>query len=82
MTLDQVNAGGQARVVSISGSGRISKRLMEMGVVPGIVITVVKSAPFGDPVQIRLLGYSMAVRRSEAQAVTVEVAVAGAGALV
>jgi len=82
MTLDQVNAGGQARVVSISGSGRISKRLMEMGVVPGIVITIVKSAPFGDPVQIRLLGYSMAVRRSEAQAVTVEVAVAGAGALV
>jgi ferrous iron transport protein A len=82
MTLDQVKAGGQARVVSISGSGRISKRLMEMGVVPGIVITVVKSAPFGDPVQIRLLGYSMAVRRSEAQAVTVEADAGGAGAMV
>ncbi|MGE3468306.1 MAG: ferrous iron transport protein A [Pyrinomonadaceae bacterium] len=44
---------------------------MEMGVVPGVFLKVVKAAPFGDPIEVRLRGYSLAMRRSEADAVEV-----------
>lgn len=61
-----------AKVVAVRGGGRIAQRLMEMGVVPGVSIQVIKSAPFGDPIEIRLLGYSLAIRRNEASAIEVE----------
>ncbi|MCU1291005.1 MAG: FeoA-like protein [Acidobacteria bacterium] len=44
---------------------------MEMGVVPGVAIKVIKTAPFGDPIQIRVRGYSLAMRRSEAENIEV-----------
>ncbi|HSI88440.1 MAG TPA: ferrous iron transport protein A [Pyrinomonadaceae bacterium] len=72
MNLAEIRVGHRARVISVDGQDRISTRLKEMGVVPGAEVTVVKSAPFGDPVQLRLMGYSLAVRLSEARAVSVE----------
>ena len=42
-----------------------------MGVIPGTEIRVVKSAPFGDPIQIRVLGYSMALRKNEAATIEI-----------
>lgn len=71
MTLADLPIGTEAKVVSVSGERAVSKRLMEMGVVPGVSVRVVKSAPFGDPIEIRLRGYSLAMRRSEADAVEV-----------
>jgi ferrous iron transport protein A len=44
---------------------------MEMGVIPGVSIMVVKAAPFGDPLEIRVRGYSLAMRRTEADAIEV-----------
>lgn len=44
---------------------------MEMGIVPGVLIRVVKSAPFGDPLEIRVRGYHLAMRRNEAEAIEV-----------
>ena len=72
-TLTQVPVGGNARVTRVNGRGRIGKRLMEMGVVPGVALKVVKAAPFGDPIEVRLRRYSLAIRRSEADAVEVSI---------
>ena len=58
-------------MLAVHGKSAVTKRLMEMGVVPGVSIRVVKWAPFGDPIEIRLRGYSLAVRRNEAEAVEV-----------
>ncbi len=44
---------------------------MEMGVVPGVLVRVVKSAPFGDPLEIRVRGYHLAMRKNEADAIEV-----------
>ena len=71
LTLAGLAAGSKARVVRVNGTGRVSKRLMEMGVVPGVLVRVVKAAPFGDPIEIRLRGYSLAMRRNEAEAIEV-----------
>lgn len=42
-----------------------------MGVIPGVTLKIVKSAPFGDPIEVRVRGYSLAMRRSEADAIEV-----------
>ncbi len=64
--------GVQARVKAVRGEGFITRRLMEMGVIPGVSLRLVKSAPFGDPIEVRLLGYSLAIRKKEAEAIEVE----------
>lgn len=71
MTLTELPIGQNAQVTSIDDKNAITKRLMELGVVPGASIEVVKTAPFGDPIEIRVRGYSLAMRRNEADAVTV-----------
>lgn len=70
-TLKNLPIGARAKVVAVHGLGAISKRLMEMGVVPGVSLRVVKSAPFGDPLEIRIRGYNLAMRQSEAEVIEV-----------
>jgi ferrous iron transport protein A len=72
-TLTEVPVGSSAKVAAVHGVGRISRRLMEMGLVPGISVEVVKAAPFGDPIEVRLRGYNLAMRRNEADAIEVAV---------
>ncbi|MEP6849833.1 MAG: ferrous iron transport protein A [Acidobacteriota bacterium] len=70
-TLTNVPVGSSARVVAVNGNSRISRRLMEMGVVPGVSVEMVKTAPFGDPIEIRVRGYSLAMRKNEADSIDV-----------
>jgi ferrous iron transport protein A len=72
-TLTDIPAGEGARVTRVNGTNRVSKRLMEMGVVPGVALKVVKAAPFGDPIEVRLRGYSLAMRKNEADAIEVSI---------
>lgn len=71
LTLISVPIGGDAKVTAVNGSSRITRRLLEMGVIPGVVVHVIKTAPFGDPIEVRLRGYNLAMRRSEAEAIEV-----------
>jgi ferrous iron transport protein A len=71
MTLTNLSMGKKATVIAVTGRGPASRRLMEMGVVPGVSVKMVKAAPFGDPIEIRLRGYSLAIRKSEADAIEV-----------
>lgn len=73
MTLDTAPYGARARVVSVAGDGAVALRLMQMGVVPGVLVSVVKSAPLGDPIQVRIRDYDLALRRIEAQTITVAI---------
>jgi len=71
VTLDKTPIGSAVRIVSIEGSDVLTLRLMEMGMVPGAPARVVKSAPLGDPIQICVTGYHLALRRNEARTITV-----------
>jgi Fe2+ transport system protein FeoA len=71
MTLTNLPIGAKAKVVSVKGNNAVTKRLMEMGVVPGVSVRVIKSAPFGDPLEVRVRGYHLAMRKSEADAIEV-----------
>ena len=71
MNLTNLPIGVTAKVVAVNGNNAIAKRLMEMGVVPGVSVRVIKSAPFGDPLEIRVRGYHLAMRKNEAAAIEV-----------
>lgn len=70
-TLAELAIGAEAKVIRVNGKSTISRRLMEMGVIPGVAVKIVKTAPFGDPIQIRVRGYSLAMRKSEAETIEV-----------
>ena len=71
VSLDRLSVGARARVISVRGEGAVARRLMEMGVVPGAPVRVVKCAPLGDPLEVRVRNYHLALRRSEARTISV-----------
>lgn len=64
---------GEAVVVrAMHGERFVARRLMEMGLTPGTVVNVVRRAPMGDPVELRLRRYSLSIRLEDAASVEVE----------
>lgn len=72
-TLDRLLPGLHARVVRIAADGAVRKRILDMGITAGTDILVKKVAPMGDPIEVGVKGYSLALRRSEANGVIVEI---------
>lgn len=71
MTLDRIPVDTLARVASVEATDAHGLRLMEMGMVPGAPVRVVKAAPLGDPIQVCVRDYHLALRRSEARSIKV-----------
>lgn len=72
-TLSKLRPGDAGRIVSVVGSGLLRRRILEMGLVPGTEIRLKGMAPLGDPIEVLVKGYSLTLRRQEAEAVRVEV---------
>ena len=71
MTLDELPLGQKAKVVKLSGESAVRRRLMEMGLTPGAGVETVRRAPLGDPLDVRVRGYHLSLRKVEASAVEV-----------
>jgi ferrous iron transport protein A len=72
MTLDQLTTNQPAIVRRIAGTGAVRRRLMDMGLVKGISIERIKTAPMGDPIEYLVRGYHLSLRKSEAQLVEID----------
>lgn len=72
MTLEQLRPGETAIITRISINGGDEGDLMEMGLTSGTEVRLVKYAPLGDPMEIKVRGYYLSLRRSEAKAILVE----------
>ena len=70
--LRNLKVGDRAVVRGLQGDRVIRRRLMDMGLVPGVEVKVSKVAPLGDPVDIELKGYHLSLRKDEAHVVLVE----------
>ena len=70
-SLADVPVGQRAEIASIDCERRLSRRLMEMGLLPGTRVRVVRVAPLGDPIELRVRNYSLSVRRAEAAKIAV-----------
>ena len=66
LTLNDLQPAQRGRICEVKGAGALRRRLLDMGVVPGAEIEVVRIAPLGDPVEYRVRGYRLSLRRSEA----------------
>ena len=71
--LKDMKPGEECTIVTLHGSGNIKHRLIDMGLVKGTKIHVVKFAPLGDPVEIKVKGFELALRVSEAGTIDVDV---------
>ncbi len=72
MTLNKLKVGESAVVKTVGGSGALRQHFLDMGVIPGAVVTVSKFAPMGDPMELRIHGYELTLRLSDAEKITVE----------
>lgn len=72
-TLDQFVVGESGTVKSVSGEGKIKRRLFDMGIAPGADVKMRKKAPLGDPIEVTLRGYELTLRKAEAVCVVTEV---------
>lgn len=70
-TLKSIRVGKTAQVVKVHGVGPIRRRIMDMGITKGTEIYVQKVAPFGDPMELIVRGYSLTLRKADAQMIEV-----------
>ena len=74
MTLDQLPLGQDAVITAVGGEGALRCRLLDMGLIPKTKVRVEKIAPLGDPLELRVRGYSLSLRKEDAGKIEVEVA--------
>lgn len=70
--LADLKPGHGGRVRQIHGDDEISLRLLEMGVTPGVDVSIIGAAPMGDPLELQLRGYRLSVRKTEAARIELE----------
>jgi ferrous iron transport protein A len=69
--LNEIEVGSSCRVDAIGGEPTLRRRLLEMGLCRGTRVEVVRRSPFGDPIELKLRGYSLSLRAEQARAVSV-----------
>lgn len=72
MNLKELSAGETAKITAIGGNGALRQHFLDMGVIPGAEVTVVKFAPMGDPVELEIHGYELTLRLADAEQITIE----------
>ena len=72
MTINDLQIGQCGKVTEVGGEGPLRLRFLDMGLIPGTKICLQKVAPMGDPIQIRLRGYELTIRRDDASMIGIE----------
>lgn len=72
MTIADLKPGEKGTVAQVNGEGVLRLRLLDMGLTPGTVVMMQRRAPLGDPLQIRLRGYSLTLRRDDAEKILLQ----------
>ena len=71
-TLKEAKVGETVLVQSITGTGAVKRRIMDMGITKGVQIAIRKVAPLGDPMEVTVRGYELSLRKADAEMVQVE----------
>ena len=72
MTLDELSVGETGTIVTVGGEGDLRCRLLDMGLIPRTAVRLQKTAPMGDPIQIRIRGYELTLRKEDARRITIQ----------
>lgn len=71
--LSELKKGDRGKIIKVSGKGSVHRRLLDMGLVSGSEVEMQRVAPLGDPIEIKVKGYNLSLRKEEASAIDVEV---------
>ncbi|MEW6104527.1 MAG: ferrous iron transport protein A [bacterium] len=71
--LKELLPGQKGKITNVTGSGSIHRRILDMGIVKGSEIEMERIAPLGDPVEVRIKGYHLSLRKEEAANIFIEV---------
>ena len=71
-TVKDLRIGESAKVVKLYGEGALRRRIMDMGITKGTTVLLRKVAPLGDPMELRVRGYELSIRKSDAEMIEVE----------
>ena len=71
MTLKELQVGKTATILSVGGNGALRQHFLDMGLIQGTEVTIVKYAPMGDPVEIRIHGYELTIRLEDAEKIEI-----------
>lgn len=71
MKLNELKPGQSARVEEVGGEGALRQHFLDMGLLPGAAVTMVKLAPLGDPMELRIHGYELTLRMADAEKISV-----------
>ena len=71
MNLGELKAGESCIVEAVGGEGALRQHFLDMGIIPGAEITIVKFAPMGDPVEVRIHGYELSLRLDDANKIEI-----------
>ncbi len=72
-SLDELKSGEKGKIVRVRGKGSVHRRIIDMGVVTGTEVEMQRVAPLGDPIEIKVKGYCLTLRKEEASNIYVEV---------
>ena len=72
MQLNELSVGSSAVVRTVGGNGALRQHFLDMGLIPGTNVTVVKLAPMGDPMELRIRGYELTLRLDDASQIEIE----------
>ncbi len=70
--LRDVPVGGKAVVKKLESQGPTKRRIMDMGITKGVSVDVIKVAPLGDPIEVKVRGYQLSIRKADAEAILIE----------
>ena len=71
--VNEFSIGEEGKIIKVVADGKIKRRLFDMGVTPGASIVLKKVAPLGDPIEVKLRGYDLSLRKDEAKCILAEV---------
>lgn len=71
MTLDTLGPGKSAEIIAVGGQGSLRQHFLDIGIIPGAVVTLTKFAPMGDPMELLINGYSLTLRLADASRIEV-----------
>lgn len=72
MNLNELKIGQSALIKTVGGDGALRQHFLDMGVIPGAVVTMVKLAPLGDPMELRIHGYELTLRLADAEKIEID----------
>ena len=72
MTLKEMKVGQSAVITAVGGQGELRLRFLDMGLIPRTEVTLIKTAPMGDPIEIHIRGYELTLRKEDARNIVVE----------